>query len=75
MQPGDEVIAVAAGFPSTVAPIIQNNMVPVFVDVDIPTYNTDDISIKKGIVIQKPDVFSLHIHLGNPFKLDEIMHI
>ncbi len=41
LRPGDEVITVAAGFPTTVNPIIQNGLVPVFVDVDIPTYNVD----------------------------------
>ena len=39
LQPGDEVITVAAGFPTTINPILQNNLVPVFVDVSIPTYN------------------------------------
>ena len=41
LKPGDEVITVAAGFPTTVNPIVQNNLVPVFIDVDIPTYNVD----------------------------------
>ena len=41
LQPGDEVITVAAGFPTTVNPIIQNGLVPVFVDVAVPTYNVD----------------------------------
>ena len=41
LQPGDEVITVAAGFPTTVNPIIQNRLVPVFVDVTVPTYNVD----------------------------------
>ena len=41
LQPGDEVITVAAGFPTTVNPIMQNGLVPVFVDVTIPTYNVD----------------------------------
>ena len=40
LQPGDEVITVAAGFPTTVNPILQNGLVPVFVDVDLGTYNT-----------------------------------
>ncbi|MBR7454061.1 lipopolysaccharide biosynthesis protein RfbH, partial [Klebsiella pneumoniae] len=39
LKPGDEVITVAAGFPTTVNPAIQNGLIPVFVDVDIPTYN------------------------------------
>ncbi len=41
LEPGDEVITVAAGFPTTVNPIVQNGLVPVFVDVQIPTYNID----------------------------------
>ena len=41
LKPGDEVITVAAGFPTTVNPIIQNRLVPVFIDVTIPTYNVD----------------------------------
>lgn len=41
LKPGDEVITVAAGFPTTVNPAIQNGLIPVFVDVDIPTYNID----------------------------------
>jgi len=41
LKPGDEVITVATGFPTTVNPIFQNNLVPVFVDVDVPTYNID----------------------------------
>lgn len=41
LKPGDEVITVAVGFPTTVNPIIQNNLIPVFVDVEVPTYNID----------------------------------
>src|SRR4030067_2433471 len=49
IKPGDEVITVSVGFPSTGAPIIQNNCLPVFVDVDIPTYNIDAEMMKKAI--------------------------
>lgn len=49
LKPGDEVITVAAGFPTTLNPIIQNDLVPVFVDVDIPTYNIDVNRIEEAI--------------------------
>ena len=48
LQPGDEVITVAAGFPTTVNPILQNGLVPVFVDVDAPTYNIDVVAARGG---------------------------
>ena len=54
LKPGDEVIAVAAGFPTTVNPIIQNNMVPVFVDVDLGTYNADPNDIRKAVGPKTP---------------------
>jgi len=49
LKPGDEVISVAAGFPTTVNPIIQHGMVPVFVDVEIGTYNVDVAELEKAI--------------------------
>src|SRR5665811_2257630 len=49
LKPGDEVISVAAGFPATVTPIIQYGLIPVFVDVDIPTYNIDIEMLRKAI--------------------------
>jgi CDP-6-deoxy-D-xylo-4-hexulose-3-dehydrase len=48
LVPGDEVITVAAGFPSTVAPIVQNRLVPVFVDVEIGTYNIDVAKLEEA---------------------------
>ncbi|HEY9295569.1 MAG TPA: DegT/DnrJ/EryC1/StrS family aminotransferase, partial [Phormidium sp.] len=49
LQPGDEVITVAAGFPTTVNPIIQNGLIPVFLDIDIPTYNIDVTHLEAAI--------------------------
>ena len=49
LKPGDEVITVAAGFPTTVNPIIQNGLVPVFVDVQIPTYNIDVALLEQAL--------------------------
>lgn len=74
LKPGDEVISVAAGFPATVTPIIQNQCVPVFVDVDIPTYNIDIKMMEKAISEKTRCIFLAHT-LGNPFDLDEVMKI
>ncbi len=68
---GDEVITVAAGFPTTVAPIIQYGAVPVFVDIDIPSYNID-ISILDDALSNKSKAVFLAHTLGNPFNLREI---
>ncbi|MBP1672508.1 MAG: Lipopolysaccharide biosynthesis protein rfbH [Bacteroidetes bacterium] len=74
LQPGDEVITVAAGFPATVTPIIQNNLVPVFVDISLPTYNVDIEMLKKAITEKTKCIFIAHT-LGNPFDLDSIVQI
>jgi CDP-4-dehydro-6-deoxyglucose reductase, E1 len=74
LKPGDEVISVAAGFPSTVTPILQNNMVPVFVDVDIPTYNIDVKMMKKAVSDKTRCIFLAHT-LGNPFNVDAVMKL
>ena len=74
LRPGDEVIAVAAGFPSTVAPIVQYGMVPVFVDVDLNTYNINIEMLKKAITEKTRCVFIAHT-LGNPFDVDEVLRI
>ncbi|MBN8547142.1 MAG: lipopolysaccharide biosynthesis protein RfbH [Ignavibacteria bacterium] len=74
LKPGDEVISVSAGFPATVTPIIQNGMVPVFVDVDIPTYNIDVEMMKKAISNKTKCIFIAHT-LGNPFDLEEVMKL
>ena len=74
LKPGDEVITVAAGFPTTINPIIQNGLVPVFVDVDIPTYNIKTDQIEEAISPKTKALFIAHT-LGNPFNLDEVMKI
>jgi len=74
LVPGDEVISVAAGFPTTVNPIIQNGMVPVFVDVDIGTYNVNVEQLAKAIGPKTRAIFLAHT-LGNPYNLDAIMEI
>ena len=72
LKPGDEVITVAAGFPATVTPIIQNNLIPVFVDISIPTYNIDIEMFKRSISEKTKCIFIAHT-LGNPFDIDMIM--
>jgi len=74
LKPGDEVITVAAGFPTTVNPMLQSGMVPVFVDVDIPTYNIDPKKIEAAITERTRAIMVAHT-LGNPFDLDAVMAI
>jgi len=74
LKPGDEVISVAAGFPATVAPIIQYGLIPVFVDVTIPTYNIDIAMLRGAITPQTRCIFLAHT-LGNPFDIDAVMQI
>ncbi|MFO7606135.1 MAG: lipopolysaccharide biosynthesis protein RfbH [Desulfurivibrionaceae bacterium] len=74
LKPGDEVIAVAAGFPTTVNPIIQHGCVPVFVDVQIPTYNIDPDKIEAAISDKTKAIIIAHT-LGNPFDLSRVQAI
>ena len=74
LKPGDEVITVAAGFPTTVNPIIQNGLMPVFVDVDIPTYDILVSEVKKAITPRTKAIVAAHT-LGNPFDIDGICRI
>jgi CDP-6-deoxy-D-xylo-4-hexulose-3-dehydrase len=74
IRPGDEVIAVAAGFPTTVNPILQCGAVPVFVDVSLPTYNIDVSRIEAAITPRTKAIMLAHT-LGNPFDLDAVMAI
>ena len=74
IRPGDEVIGVAAGFPTTVNPIIQHGAVPVFVDVHIPTYNVDTALIEAAITPRTRAIMLAHT-LGNPFNLDAVTDI
>ena len=74
IRPGDEVITVAAGFPTTVNPIIQNGAIPVFVDVKIPTYNINENLIEEAITKKTKAIMIAHT-LGNPFNLEKIVKI
>ena len=71
---GDEVITVAAGFPTTVNPIVQNGLIPVFVDVDIHTYNIDVTKIEAAISDKTRAIVLAHT-LGNPFNLKFVRDI
>lgn len=74
IKPGDEVISVAAGFPTTVNPILQYGAVPVFVDVHIPTYNIDPALVEAAISDKTKAIMLAHT-LGNPYNLAKITHI
>lgn len=71
LAPGDEVITVAAGFPTTVNPIIQNGLVPVFADVQVPTYNIDVGQLEAARSDRTRAVMIAHT-LGNPFDLGAV---
>src|SRR5664279_3057165 len=72
LKPGSEVITVAAGFPTTVNPIIQNRLVPVFVDVSLPTYEIDVTQLEAARSEKTRAVIIAHT-LGNVFDLDAVM--
>jgi CDP-6-deoxy-D-xylo-4-hexulose-3-dehydrase len=72
LQPGDEVITVAAGFPTTLNPILQNGLVPVFVDIALPTYNVDVRGLEEALSPRTRAVVLAHT-LGNPFDLDAVV--
>ena len=74
IQKGDEVISVAAGFPTTVNPIIQFGAIPVFIDVKIPTYNIDENLVEAAITKKTKAVMLAHT-LGNPFNVKRIKEI
>jgi len=71
LQPGDEVITLAAGFPTTLNPILQNGLLPVFIDVTVPTYNADVRQLEGALSPRTRAVFFAHT-LGNPFDLDAV---
>jgi CDP-6-deoxy-D-xylo-4-hexulose-3-dehydrase len=71
LKPGDEVITVAAGFPTTVTPLVQNRLVPVFVDVQLGTYNVDP-ALLEGALSPRTRAVALAHTLGNPFDLDAV---
>ncbi len=74
IQPGDEVITVAAGFPTTVNPALINGLVPVFVDIDIPSYNVVPALVEEAISERTRAIMIAHT-LGNPFDLGAITRI
>ena len=74
IKPGDEIITVAAGFPTTINPMIQFGCIPVFIDVDIPTYNIKVEEIEKAITPKTKAIMLAHA-LGNPFNLTVVMAI
>ena len=74
LWPGDEVITVAAGFPTTLNPILQCGLVPVFVDVHIPTYNIDVSQLEAALSSRTRAIMLAHT-LGNPFDLAAVMDL
>ena len=74
LVPGDEVITCAAGFPTTVNPILQNQLVPVFLDVHVPTYNLDVRRLEEAIGPRTRAIMVAHA-LGNPFDLETVMAV
>lgn len=74
LKPGDEVITLAAGFPTTVNPIIQNKLIPVFVDIDSASGNIDINECVKGVSKNTKAIMIAHT-LGNPFNVDAVMEI
>jgi CDP-6-deoxy-D-xylo-4-hexulose-3-dehydrase len=74
LKPGDEIITVACGFPTTLNPIIQNNLVPVFIDINLGSYNIQTEQIEKAISKKTKAIFIAHT-LGNPFDIDKILKI
>jgi CDP-6-deoxy-D-xylo-4-hexulose-3-dehydrase len=74
IKPGDEIITVAAGFPTTVNPMVQYGCIPVFIDVDIPTYNIIAERIEDAITPKTKAIMIAHT-LGNPFNLAVVMEL
>ena len=74
LVPGDEVVTVAAGFPTTVTPIIQNRLIPVFVDISLPTYNIDVDGLARAISPKTKAVILAHT-LGNPFDIAAVKEV
>ncbi len=74
LHPGDEVITTACGFPTTLNPILQNKLIPVFVDVELKTYNIQVEKIEKAITRRTKAIFTAHT-LGNPADIDGISKI
>jgi CDP-6-deoxy-D-xylo-4-hexulose-3-dehydrase len=71
---GDEVLTVAAGFPTTIAPIIQNGLVPVFVDVELGTYNVNVDELERAVGPKTKAIILAHT-MGNPFNIEAVLGI
>ncbi|WP_413853999.1 lipopolysaccharide biosynthesis protein RfbH [Candidatus Ruminimicrobium bovinum] len=74
LKKGDEVITVASGFPTTVNPIIQLGLIPVFVDCNLETCNIDETKLEQSLTEKTKAIFVAHT-LGNPYNLDKILEI
>lgn len=74
LRPGDEVITVAAGFPTTVTPILQNGLVPVYVDVDLATYVANEEALEAAVSPKTRVIMMAHT-LGNPFNLELVQRL
>lgn len=74
LKPGDEVITVAAAFPTTITPIVQNNLVPVFVDIELGTYNFNPELLEKAVSKKTRAIFIAHT-LGNPFDVEKTKEV
>ena len=74
LKPGDEVITVAAGFPTTVNPIVQNQLMPVFLDIELGTYNVDVSQLETAVSPRTKAIMIAHT-LGNPFNLDAVLEV
>jgi CDP-6-deoxy-D-xylo-4-hexulose-3-dehydrase len=74
LKPGDEVLTVAAGFPTTVTPILQNNLIPVYVDIDLGTY-VANIDMLEDAITNKTKAIMMAHTLGNPFNLTKVSEL
>jgi CDP-6-deoxy-D-xylo-4-hexulose-3-dehydrase len=74
LKPGDEVVTVAAGFPTTVTPILQNGLIPVYVDIDLETYVANDSALEAAISPKTKAIMMAHT-LGNPFNIDLVENL
>lgn len=74
LKPGDEVLTVAAGFPTTVTPILQNNLMPVYVDIDLETYVANETALESAIGPRTKAIMMAHT-LGNPFNLNLVQEL
>ena len=74
LKPGDEVVTVAAGFPTTVTPILQNNLIPVYVDIDLGTYVANEAALEAAISSKTRAIMMAHT-LGNPFNLELVQKL